>query len=146
MTFEQIVKVTPAFDKRSNEPGKNYGIGACRITFILKGDKGAVQFMIGTDWHVPTSREHLATFPPTEKKQRPDGWDLGYHSKEPMYEDQSTMKCDLFDCGECYYDGSSLNADEMVEDFVSGGTNYLWPKLEDYYNQVFNDESTGARQ
>jgi hypothetical protein len=145
--FEKIVHVSPAFDKRDPNPSKNYGIGSCRITFILKGPKGAVQFMIGTDWYVPSAREHLRSFPkgPFDDQQKPMGWDVGYHSPRPMYEDQATMdnECHIIG-GTCYYDGSSLRADEWVEPFVAGGTDWLWPELEKEYHRRFDDVAEAA--
>jgi hypothetical protein len=53
-----------------------------------------------------------------------------------MYSGQSPMgKCDFLDV--CYYDGSSLQADEWVPKFIEGGTEWLWPALEDKYNEIF---------
>lgn len=143
MSFEKIVQVTPSYNKIDPDPSKNYGIGHCRIRFILKGEKGAVQFMIGTDWGIESVRRHLDKFPvrprDIEDMRKPKGWDVGYHSPKPMYEDQPCMgKCDVLGC-DCYYDGSSLLADEWVEDFMAGGTDWLWPKLEEYYKSRFGE-------
>ena len=139
--FEKIVWVQPAFDKRDPDPKKDYGIGACRIVFILKGPLGAVQFMIGTRWHLPhiqrDKRQWQHDSDTRFDRIYPGGWDLGYHSIKPMYDGQKPMeRCDVLDVP-CYYDGSSLMADEMVGDFLSGGTKWLWPKLEEYYNETF---------
>ena len=30
-----------------------------------------------------------------------------------------------------------LNADEVIEGFLAGGTDWLWPKLEEYYACIF---------
>lgn len=135
--FERIVWVSPAYDRRS----EGYGIGACRVTFVLKGPAGAVQFMIGTDWYVPSAREHLESFPAgrLDGQRKPMGCDVGYHSPKPMYEDHPPIrtKCELVEGGECYYDGSGLRADEWIEDFVAGGTPWLWPKLREEYAYWF---------
>ena len=139
--FERIAHVFPAFDKRAPDPSKNYGIGACRIVFILKGPHGAVQFMIGTNWYVPSAREHLKNFPRSERdlQQKPGGWDVGYHSPKATYKGQAAMsgKCSYVKGGKCFYDGSGLRADEWIEDFVAGGTDWLWPKLEEEYRDLF---------
>ena len=138
--FERIVFVKPAFDKRSNDPSKDYGISACRIVFILKGKRGAVQFMIGTNWYVPSAREHLKKLLPSCKdtERKPEGWDVGYHSHKKMYNGQEPVayKCEILG-GKCYYDGSGLRADAWIEDFVAGGTDWLWPKLEEEYRNTF---------
>ena len=140
--FETIVWVAPAYDRQS----EGYGVGACRITFVLKGPLGAVQFMIGTEWYTPSAREHLLNFPHTTKRcleMKPSGWDVGYHSPKPMYQGHSPMggTCELVEGGQCYYDGSGLMAEEWVEGFVSGGTKWLWPRLRSQYAEWFEDNS-----
>lgn len=68
--FERIVDIRPAFDKRDPDPAKDYGIGACRIAFVLKGPKGAVQFVIGTDWYLPHTQRQNRKWHVTGKKSR----------------------------------------------------------------------------
>lgn len=145
--FKREVIVTPAYDFRPEQhpdkehPGGGYGISSCRIFFVLIGPKGAVQFQIGTNWYTDSARVHLAKWPPDylHKRRQPEGWDLGYHAMEPRYENQDQMECQHLPGGKCYYDGSSLNADEMVEAFINGGTEWLWPHLEKYYRCIFED-------
>lgn len=145
--FEKIVRVSGAFDKRDTDPKKNYGISACRIWFILKGPLGAVQFVIGTNWHLPDvqreNREWQHDFDCKYDKIHPEGWDVGYHAHRPMYGDQPEMDCDLFEGGRCYYDGSSLRADDWVPKFIEGGTDWLWPELEKEYEERFTESSGG---
>lgn len=139
--FERIVKISGAYDKRHPDPSKNYGICGCIIWFILKGPKGAVHFQIGTDWHLPEVQRELMNRFPRDGLVQPRGWDVGYHSPKPMYEGQSSLgSCDILGC-ECYYDGSSLLADEWVPDFIAGGTDWLWPRLEQEYKERFEGES-----
>lgn len=131
----------PAFDKRDADPKKNYGIGAMTMTFLVIGPKGAVQWMISTNWYVDSACRHLDGFPRSRlDKPRPMGYDLGYHSKEPHYEDQEAIRggetCE-YTGGPCYYDGSSLNAELPIEGFLAGGEDYLWPKLEALYRSTF---------
>lgn len=139
--FEQIVFVSPAYDKRDPDPSKNYGIGACRITFILKGPLGAVQFMIGTNWYPPhvqrEKRDWQRDFDTRFDKIHPQGWGIGYHSRVPVYEGQEPLKhdCDLVEGGTCYYDGSGLQAEEMIPHFIAGGTDWLWPELRRRYDE-----------
>lgn len=110
-----------------------------RMVFYVKGPKGVVQWMVGTEWGIKPVRDHLANFPSDHRKyQQPSGWDLGYHSLTPQYEDQGIQDKDCQVLGApCYYDGSSLNADDLIEGFLAGGTDWLWPKLEEYYARVF---------
>ena len=142
--FERIVKFRPAYDKRNTGPAKNYGIGSMDIFFILKGERGAVQFRVGTDWYTPNvQRNEQKTWNDISSGSdiKPKGYDLGYHSPTPMFDGHSPMpECSLME--PCYYDGSSLNAEAMIPDFLEGGTNWLWGYLEDYYRSRFvGDES-----
>ena len=137
--FERLVLVNPAYDKRSSELGKNYGIGSCVIYFILKGQLGAVQFAIGTNWHVPSARKHLKGKPPYMQDHKPMGWDVGYHSPVPTYDNEDPMDCYILEEGKCYYDGSSLRAEDWIDDFIAGGTGWLWPKLMEDYNRIFGE-------
>ena len=68
------------------------------------------------------------------------GADVGYHARVRQYDDQELMSgtCHVID-GPCYYDGSSLNAELPIEGFLSGGLEYLWPKLEAFYRFTFDD-------
>lgn len=136
MTFERRVDFIPAFDERSPDPKKNYGIGSMRIRFILKGELGAVQWMIGTPWDVASARHPNGW---REETQRPSGWDLGYHSPRPLYDEQTQMgSCDVLD-GPCFYEGSGLNADLLIENFIERGDEYVWQALEAYYRHTFED-------
>lgn len=144
--FEKIVTVSPAYSKRDPDPKKDYGIGACRIVFVLKGPNGAVQFMIGTDWYLPQTqrenREWQHKFDSDFDKIKPEGWDVGYHSPRPLYEGQSKMdRCDILPDG-CYYDGSGLMADEWIPEFLAGGTEWLWPRLERFYRERLEGEQS----
>lgn len=137
--FEHRVEVSPGHCLLHKDPNKNFGVAACRIWFYCIGPKGAVQFQIGTDWYPEAARLHLRQFParPIWETRQPEGWDVGYHAREPQYEGQESMKdCHLLGC-DCYYDGSSLQADEWVEGFINGGTEWLWPRLEQLYRSRF---------
>ncbi len=50
--LERFIKISPGFDKRSSEPGKNYGIGSAILIFVLRGKKGALTFNFSTGWNV----------------------------------------------------------------------------------------------
>jgi hypothetical protein len=135
--FERQIAFKPGFDWRTEDSNRNFGISAMRLWFILIGDQGAVQWQIGTDWFPESARRHLSNFS-QEPKFKPDGWDLGYHSKVPMYDGQSTHACDTLSDGKCYYDGSGCNADLLIEGFLNGGDEWIWNRLEAYYHYTFN--------
>lgn len=140
--FTRRVDFTPSSDKRDPNPSKNYGIASMRIRFVLIGAKGAVQWMIGTEWFIASAREHLSRFNHLhsfDEMRRPQGYDLGYHAYKPTYEGQSQMDdCDILN-GPCFYDGSGLNAELLIEPFLAHGEDYLWPALEAYYRFTFED-------
>ena len=130
--LDRSVHFEPGYDRRR----EGLGIGTMRIRFVLQGKLGAVQWLIGTDW-APVS----ANYPASLLKARPTGWDLGYHSPVPTYEGQiDSGDCDLLPGKKCFYNGSGLNADLLIEGFIVGGEGYVWRALEAYYGHTFKGE------
>ena len=144
------VLVLPAFDKRDTNPSKNYGIHGCNLCFYVKGEKGAVQFIIYTNWHLPHVQKELISKCHGSRTEfsghhfchlEPIPADIGYHSPKPMYDSQEPIstECDLIGKGKpCYYDGSSLNAEGYFQIMVEGGSEALWKALEEYYHNRFD--------
>jgi hypothetical protein len=142
MSAEKFTRWMECFPSRNwirKEPSRNYGISTMRMVFYVKGPKGVIQWMIGTEWGIKPVRDHLENFAHHRHEFRaPTGWDLGYHSLTPHYEGQTIQDKDCKVLGApCYYDGSGLNADDLIEGFLAGGTDWLWPKLEEYYACTF---------
>ena len=146
-TLERRFEITPAWDKRSADPSKNYGIGCATMRFYVIGPDGAIQFVCMTGW-----------YPHIIKKTTFDDWsdwaelririqphdaplpsDLGYHSPIPRYEGQELMdgNCPILN-GPCYYDGSGLNAMKPFSILVHEGSDRLWEFLEAYYHETFS--------
>jgi hypothetical protein len=129
--FKYITKITPAFDKHSVNPRKDYGIHGCDLHMILQGEKGAVQFVLYTNWYLPSSEQ---------KPMYPDPADLGYHSPTPRYPNQEKHE----DCpytelpGVCYCDSSCLNAKKIYQILLSEGSEGVWKALTQYYQELFN--------
>lgn len=137
------IEFLPAWDKRDCDPEKNYGISGVSIRFIVSGQNGAVQFVLSTNWHLPHVQKEL------EKKYfndlilfAPIPSDVGYHSLRPMYDGQKpiTDKCKYLGGKPCYYDGSSLAAQDYFETLVTEGDDALWERLEDYYHKLFKED------
>jgi hypothetical protein len=142
--FEQIVEVVPAFSKRDHDPAKDFGIGAVQIRFVLKGPKGATQFVIGTDWYLPADQRRLR--PRTGvlgETVQPSGWNVGYHSPVQQYEgqQQSTEACEYLNGEPCYYGESGLAAADFVPTFLAGGSDAVWKMLRERYDERFGDTS-----
>jgi len=100
------------------------------IRFILKGDKGAIQFMCIdlTEININLSMAYKGFMPA----------DLGYHAKLAQYEGQEARECDLF--GKCYYDGSTTRADTPLRIWVDKGEDELWKFLEAEYEARFGND------
>lgn len=138
-SFEKIVQFQPAYDRRDTDPAKNYGITDVRILFVLKGAKGATQFMMSTGWYLPPVAVELQDKGRASLMQ-PRGWDLGYHSPVPRYEDQLCIseECPYVEGGKCYYDGSGLAADPILDALLIGGSDAVWEALEKEYHELFD--------
>ena len=147
--MEKLIKFYPALDKRSSNPSKNYGIHGVELRMILKGDKGAAQFVLYTNWQLPHVQRELnrkATGKDEEYIEailNPMPADLGYHSPAPLYEGQDicTESCEYLDGKPCYYDGSGLNAERIYEVLLREGSDGVWRELEEYYKDLFKSES-----
>jgi len=138
--FKRETTVTPAYDKRHTDPKKNYGIHSCEIRFFLTGPKGVIQFVVYTGWELPHVKEEIGQ---RLHDMFPMGADVGCHSLVPMYENQTQMDCHLLEGGKCYYDGSSLRAQEWMTKLIEGGTEWLWPAMEEEYRYQFERDTNG---
>ena len=140
--MERIIEFTPAYDKRHSDPKQNYGIGAVRIRFVLKGTLGAMQFLLGTNWY---PKEMQASFQQKDAERgwfdvQPLPWDVGYHSRVPRNEGQKPMgPCEYLDGAVCYYDGSGLQADPIRDALLERGDAGVWAALEERYIRTFGE-------
>jgi len=118
--------------------GGSHGIHGLEIRFLVKGEHGAVQFLIFTGW-LPQYAEHDLGYVNVRSwcKSEVMPADLGYHSKKPMYEGHKPMECKILDGEPCYYDGSGLQAADAMYALVNAGDEGLWTFLEGYYDCVF---------
>jgi hypothetical protein len=147
MKLTREVTFAPAFDRRDPDPKKNYGIHGVEIRFVLKGKKGATQFVIYTNWFLPHVQKELYAKGDISHRLRfnqpePMGADIGYHSLVPQYKGQTKMKdgCQYLDGKPCYYDGSGLRADEFIPAFLAGGSDAVWKMLEEEYQRRFENK------
>ena len=148
--FRRTVEIAPAYDKRNSDPSKNYGIHGCDMRFLLGGEKGVVQFVLFTNWHLPNVTKEFVHKPvkdsiDLECRFLPMPADLGFHSPTPMYEGQNICqdKCDYLDGKPCYYDGSGLNAIGIYNVLLEKGSDGIWKELEEYYYKVFEPGDEG---
>jgi hypothetical protein len=142
MTFERIVQVQAPYDRRHPDPKKNCGIHGMTLRFILKGKKGATQFVFYTAQHLRHVADEL--YARGGNQYNPFhgmGADIGYHAYKPLHAGQevSFEECDILGCP-CYYDGTSRGAMEFEEEFLRGGDAVVWPMLEARYKEIFGEE------
>ena len=150
--FEGLTKeyvFRPAFDKRHADPKKNYGIHGVEMVWYLKGPKGAVQFVVYTNWHLPHVQAELdantsGQFP--HLSCHPMGADIGYHAHCPQYDGQSVMRdqCDLIG-GPCWYDGSSLSAEKLLNTLICEGQDAVWDRMKERYDDLKVPEVTETK-
>ena len=137
---ERIIRFEPGYDCIRFEcvygsktciphTGGSHGVHGLTIRFVLRGDAGAVQFVIYSGWlpePQPYGQAHYMAA------------DLGCHSRTPRYDGQGSMgPCELLDGTPCYYDGSGLNAEEPFRILCSFGHEALWAYLEEMYRHTF---------
>ena len=125
--FERMLEFRPAYDRTK----EGYGIHCMEMCFVLKGEHGAVQFLLMTGWYL----KHLRGKSGLDK---PLPADLGYHSFVPQYEDQSPMsgECNILGA-QCYYDGSTVAAEPVFEALLEKGEEGVWAILEERYVELF---------
>ena len=137
--FKKEVHVRAAFDKRYPDPTKDYGIHGCELAFYLIGPKGAIQFVIYTNWYLPHVQDEMDNRPINSRLpflgHKPIPADIGRHSHVPMYEGETPMEgeCNIIG-GTCYYDGSGLQAEDVFKIMLEGGTDALWAEMERRYH------------
>ena len=146
--LERKIEFLPAFDKRDPDPKKNYGIHGVEMRWYLKGELGVVQFVVYTNWQLPHVQKEQDTgliggdrFP--HLLCRPMGADVGYHSPVPTYEGQEPMReeCALLDGKPCYYDGSGLQAETVLQLLIEKGGEAVWDELESRYKTWLVDKA-----
>jgi hypothetical protein len=123
-----------------------YGIHNMVIMFVVSGARGAVSITMSTGWYLPAQQlshvqRHIKGYPwDPEDLARPNITDVGIHSIKEPYEGAFRRDYCEYCGGPAYCDGTSLWGNEAWrEGFLHGGTDWLWPRLEEYYNHRFND-------
>jgi hypothetical protein len=121
--------------------GGSHGVHGVNLLFLVKGDKGAVQFLIYTGWLPQSAKSGVCGRFIDEWGGNALPANLGFHSPVPTYDGQSvsTDACKCLDGEPCYYDGSGLKANDAMYALVNGGDVALWEFLEGYYACVFED-------
>lgn len=104
-------------------PRRIGGVTSLRIDYHLIGEKGAINFSFRV-WDNYLQRGGCFK-----------ALDIGSHTRTPHYEGHAPMEgvCCILKT-QCYYDGSTLQAEPILEGFLSGGgEEFVWSELEKYY-------------
>lgn len=139
-TYEKIINFEPGYDYIYGIPKKDdrYGRHGMNIRFVLIGEKGAVQFLMFTNW-LPMVKKVEGRYEPTFNfpDMTPMAVDIGYHSPKPMYKGQKKIKECSYIKGGCYYDGSGIASEEYMATLINKGQDALWKKMKRYYKETF---------
>lgn len=143
--FERRIDWIPAYDRRSEDEKKNYGVHGVTMWAVLRGPAGAITFTLFTNWHLKSVREERGGnkfCSPNHCLNQPLPADLGYHSPKPLQdwqdpEEPFSKSCEHLDGAPCWYDGSGLAAEDVFDYFVEGGEEALWGELERRYRATF---------
>lgn len=138
--FRPEVKIEPGHAIRKTKgDGENYGVHSVGIRIMLHGPKATISFLMWT-----------GIVPETEGTGYDEHWvlsphglmaaDLGYHADAPEYEGQRSMECIFRESGQCFYDGSGLQAEPVLELMIKRGSGAVLQHLEGYYFSMFGEE------
>lgn len=145
--FQRQIRFEPGHTiRRSKGDGQNYGIAAMQMRFLLAGEHGTIQFLMSTGWY-PEKAGY------SWHHSGPSAWDLGAHWDTPWWEGMDDPEngwmhrdCDVRPNGRCWYDGSGLRADPVMEAFFLRGEDAVWALLEEEYRRIAVDAlAIGAR-
>lgn len=142
--MERIFRLIGAYDLTSHP--RNYGISGMRMYFGVKGSLGGVSCSMHTAWYLPQNQDssfemyRKYPFDPCESLMQPSLVSLDHHGHKPSYDGQTpSQNCELTG-GECYGDGTSLWFGEAwMLGFLHGGSDWLWPRLEELYEHWLAD-------
>lgn len=141
--FTTEIRVEPGHAiRRTKADGQDYGIHSMGLRFLLHGPAATVQFLMWTGI-VPETVDGAYG-----KKWRVSeiglmAADLGYHADAAQYEGQwGPSECDVRD-GECFYDGSGLAAEPLLELALKRGDGAVFRALQEYYDERDFDGTVG---
>jgi hypothetical protein len=140
----------PAYDKRDLEPTKDYGVGGILMNFVIKGDHGAINFVLSTNFVLPQTLEFWQKKKEITKQIDLSYWlrpntDLCFHGLKPKYEGhKSHNDCCWMPGKECYVECDSFGGDEAYQALLTGGSEAMWQYMEKRYREELMDEAEGT--
>lgn len=119
---------------------ESHGRSGMRIRWLVKGKKGAVEFLLSTNW-LPIKKDQNIRNQNFRQEIPPMPTNLGYHSKKPLYKNQPSQSNCPYIGGTCYHGGNPSDADDAFYTLVNGGGKELWRFLDEYYMEIFHKKS-----
>jgi len=148
MSLRLEISIDPAYDYSKGLPDGtkgNYGIGSCRMRFIVRGEHGCMHWAFSTGWYLPEIQDQH-----WKQGQRFAGIsssDLGSHGYQPVWYHDIGCHCDrcqvdreccnLLDAP-CYYTGHGTGTD-LIDVLLTKGSDAIWDILDDLYRRDFQD-------
>ena len=159
--MEHKIVFLPAWDKTDPDPSKDYGISDVEILFLVVGDKGIVEFQLGTNWHLPHVVDRRLNAMKGDvlngkhnfllkKWITPFPLDVCCFSLERLSEDDlyfENLPHRFPEPTSCYYsykvfeyEYDDVATDYAYKNFIEKGIDWLWEYLEKYYREVFEND------
>jgi hypothetical protein len=128
--FERAIEWVQGYDDQPYGP-KSYGQHGMDLRFLLRGPKGVTQFLVSTGW-VPGKKG----VPASLADYFPSATDIGYHAMTPQWEGQEEYgrECEYLGGRTCYYDGSGLSAEPILDAFIRRGDAAVWTALHEWHD------------
>jgi hypothetical protein len=108
--------------------------GICYIIFVLKGKKGAIDFVVRTGWTVKNG----------EVQQKYDvlNWGISYHSPKKINSfDVFNKKCEFLDNGKCYSSIISfIEGERLLRLLITNGEDIIFEELKKLYYKIIKKE------
>lgn len=122
--FRRELIVRAAYEKRHDDPTRDYGVGGIDHVHVLIGPNGAVGWQLLTTMFLPHVNERFKD----ERWMRPTPGPLSFHAKDDRYGDvrdcEFVGKCS----SEIRWDGEGV-----YEAYASGGYEAMFAKLREFY-------------
>ena len=148
--FETTVHFRPAWEKRHDDPAKDYGVGSVRIRFTLTAPNGALSWRLSSGWYLPNVRERFRREAPHKRYDHDpsrfmpcalegEGLELTVHFPAPPngLEGNGPNECDLLPSGKCWTDVGFSIGETLFEALVAGGEDGLWKEMARIHREQF---------
>lgn len=156
--LERLVRVSPAWDRRSPNPRQDYGWRGMDLHWILRGSKGAVEWTVGTNWVVQ------AMVPETQSWN--DAWLMYWRGQsdrqtliahayvhQPQYPEGYLHGgvCEYLETEWCYcneirvFGEGAVQARDLYWILVEQSDAAFWAAMQPYYDQLAGPDVEGEK-